>query len=79
MTARIEARLNSLGIELPAPSKPGTNYLPFVRTGNLLFVTGQLSQWNGERRYIGKLGREWTVVEGQAAVRCRSFMPSPRC
>jgi enamine deaminase RidA (YjgF/YER057c/UK114 family) len=43
--------------------------VPFVQTGNLLFVTGQLSQWNGERRFIGKLGREFGVEEGQQAAR----------
>ena len=36
---------------------------------NLVFVTGQLSQWNGERRFIGKLGREFDVEEGQQAAR----------
>ncbi len=43
--------------------------MPFVRTGNLLFLTGQLSQWNGERRFVGKLGREFGVAEGQQAAR----------
>ena len=65
----IEDRLRQLGIELPEPSKPGANYVPFVRTGNLIFLTGQLSQWNGERRFIGKLGREFGVEEGQQAAR----------
>jgi enamine deaminase RidA (YjgF/YER057c/UK114 family) len=40
-----------------------------VRSGNLLFMTAQLSQWNGERRYIGKLGREFDVADGQQAAR----------
>jgi enamine deaminase RidA (YjgF/YER057c/UK114 family) len=66
---RIEDRLEELGIELPEPSKPGANYVPAVRTGNLIFLTGQLSQWNGERRFIGKLGREFGVEEGQQAAR----------
>ena len=48
-----EQRLRDLGIELPTPSTPGANYVQFVRTGNLIFLTGQLSQWNGERRFIG--------------------------
>ena len=65
----IDARLAELGIELPEPSAPGANYVPFVRTGDLVFVTGQLSQWNGERRFIGKLGREFDVEEGQQAAR----------
>jgi enamine deaminase RidA (YjgF/YER057c/UK114 family) len=65
----IEARLAELQLELPDPSSPGANYVPFVRTGNLVFITGQLSQWNGERRFIGKLGREFGIEEGQQAAR----------
>jgi enamine deaminase RidA (YjgF/YER057c/UK114 family) len=66
---RIEPRLKELGIELPQPSEPGANYVPFVRSGNLVFLTGQLAQWNGERRFVGKLGREFGVPEGQQAAR----------
>ena len=69
MSTRIDDRLTALGIELPVPSTPGANYVQFVRTGNLLFLTGQLAQWNGERRFIGKLGREFGVEEGQQAAR----------
>ena len=69
MPDRVDDRLRELGIELPQPSKPGANYVPFVRTGNLIFLTGQLAQWNGERRFIGKLGREFGVEEGQQAAR----------
>ncbi|MEA2602164.1 MAG: hypothetical protein QOF89_3156 [Acidobacteriota bacterium] len=69
MSTRIADRLTALGIELPTPSSPGANYVQFVRTGNLLFLTGQLAQWNGERRFIGKLGREFGVEEGQQAAR----------
>jgi enamine deaminase RidA (YjgF/YER057c/UK114 family) len=65
----IEERLAERGIELPEPSAPGANYVPFVRVDRLLFVTGQLSQWNGERRFIGKLGREFGVEAGQQAAR----------
>ena len=65
----IEERLMQLSIELPNPSSPGANYVPFVRSGNLVFITGQLSQWNGERRFIGKLGREFGVEQGQQAAR----------
>jgi len=65
----IDDRLRSLGIELPMPSAPGANYVPFVRSGNLVFLTGQLSQWNGERRFIGKLGREFEVDQGKQAAR----------
>jgi len=69
MSSRIDARLKELAIELPTPSTPGANYVPFVRVGGLVFLTGQLSQWNGERRFVGKLGREYGVPEGQQAAR----------
>jgi enamine deaminase RidA (YjgF/YER057c/UK114 family) len=67
--SRIDDRLRELGIELPTPSAPGANYVPTVRSGNLLFITGQLSQWNGERQFVGKLGREFGIAEGQKAAR----------
>lgn len=67
--SRVDERLKALGIELPQPSTPGANYVPFVRSGNLVFLTGQLAQWNGERKFIGKLGHEFDVPEGQAAAR----------
>jgi enamine deaminase RidA (YjgF/YER057c/UK114 family) len=66
---RVEARLKELKVELPQPSKPGANYVPYVRSGDLVFLTGQLSQWNGARRFVGKLGREFGVPEGQQAAR----------
>ncbi len=69
MPGRIDDRLKELQIELPEPSKPGANYVQFVRSGDLLFLTGQLAQWNGERRFIGKLGREFGVEEGRQAAR----------
>ena len=67
--SRIDEHLRELGIELPTPSAPGANYVPTVRSGNLLFITGQLSQWNGERQFVGKLGREFGIAEGQKAAR----------
>ena len=66
---QVEARLKTLQVELPQPSQPGANYVPFVRVGSLVFLTGQLSQWNGERRFVGKLGRDFGVPEGQQAAR----------
>jgi enamine deaminase RidA (YjgF/YER057c/UK114 family) len=69
MAGNVEQRMRELGVELPQPSKPGANYVPFVRTGNLVFLTGQLSQWNGERRYVGKLGRDFRVEDGRKAAR----------
>jgi enamine deaminase RidA (YjgF/YER057c/UK114 family) len=65
----VEKRLREQGIELPTPSTPGADYVPFVRLGELLFLTGQLSQWNGERRFIGKVGREIDVDQARRAAR----------
>lgn len=69
MASTIQRRIEELGIELPQASAPGANYVPYARSGNLVFMTGQLSQWNGERRFVGKLGREWRIEDGQQAAR----------
>lgn len=69
MPGKYEARLKELGIELPQASTPAANYVPYVRTGSLLFMAGQVTIWNGERRFVGKLGREFGVEEGQQAAR----------
>ena len=55
MAGRIENRLSKLGIELPKVAKPLANYLLFVVTGNLVFVSGQLPLWDGELMFTGKL------------------------
>ena len=69
MAGRIDANLKAKNIELPNASAPAANYVPFTRTGNLVYVSGQVSQWNGERKFIGKLGAEFGVPEGQQAAR----------
>ena len=69
MGGRIDEQLKAKGIELPNASTPAANYVPFTRTGNLVYVSGQVSQWNGERKFIGKLGAEFGVAEGQQAAR----------
>jgi len=66
---RIDSLLQERNIELPQASAPAANYVSVVRSGNLLFVSGQVCQWNGERRFIGKLGREFKLEEGQQAAR----------
>ena len=69
MAGRIETRLQELRIELPKAGEAAGNYVPFVRTGDLLFIAGVLPVWNGERRFVGKLGREITLEQGQEAAR----------
>src|SRR5690242_10937730 len=69
MSGKIEARLKELGIELPEPTAPLANYVPFTIAGNLVFIAGQISQWNGERRFVGKLGAGISLADGPQAAR----------
>ena len=69
MGGRIEAKLKELGIELPAATAPIANYVPFTRSGNLVVVSGQVSVRGGKPEFVGKLGREISVAEGQQAAR----------
>ena len=69
MTA-IETRLAELGLTLPDAPAPAANYVPYVRSGNLLHVSGQISQ-NADGLIKGKIGAELSVEEGAAAAqRC---------
>lgn len=69
MAGKIEARLAELGIELPDAPAPKANYMPYVVSGNLVFMSGQVTIWNGEMKYIGKIGADLTVEEGYDAAR----------
>lgn len=63
-----ESRLAELGITLPAPMAAVANYVPFVITGNQLFVSGQVSA-GPDGRVIGRLGENMSLEQGQAAAR----------
>jgi enamine deaminase RidA (YjgF/YER057c/UK114 family) len=65
----VAKRLEELGIELPHPVAPIANYVGFVRTGNLLFLSGQLCLVDGVPIAKGKLGAQVTIEAGQAAAR----------
>jgi enamine deaminase RidA (YjgF/YER057c/UK114 family) len=69
MAGTIDARLAELGIELPQAAAPAGNYVPYVVSGNLIFVAGQLPLSNGELQYLGKLGQDFNVDEGYQAAR----------
>jgi len=64
-----EARIAELGIVLPPVAKPRWAYVPAVRTGNLVFVSGQIGIENGAVVHPGKLGREIDVDRGREAAR----------
>jgi enamine deaminase RidA (YjgF/YER057c/UK114 family) len=64
-----EEKLTSLGLELPEAPKPVATYVPAVRTGNLLFLSGVLPMRNGQLAFTGKLGRDLTVPEGIEAAK----------
>lgn len=64
-----EEKLKALGMELPAAPKPVATYVPAVRAGNLLFLSGVLPMNEGQLVFTGKLGRELTVEQGMAAAR----------
>ncbi|HVJ41998.1 MAG TPA: RidA family protein [Dongiaceae bacterium] len=69
MSGKIAAKLAELKIELPKAAAPVANYVPVVVTGNQAFVSGQVTAWNGEFKYIGKLGKDYTFEDGQKAAR----------
>ena len=70
MAGQIDAKLKELNITLPTPAPPVANYVPFVRTGNLVFTAGQVTfDASGKAQFLGKIGREFGVAEGQQAAR----------
>ncbi len=64
----IEARLAELGVTLPDAPAPAANYVPWVRTGNLLFVSGQIAA-NADGFITGKLGENMTAEDGAVAAK----------
>lgn len=68
MTGKIEAKLASLGIQLPEPSSPVANYVPFVVTGSLIFISGQVSAVAGTA-YKGKAGKHHDADQAKEAAR----------
>jgi len=63
------ARLKELGIELPEVAKPLASYVPAVRSGNLVFTSGQLPMQAGKLAATGKLGDDVTPEQGKALAR----------
>ncbi len=69
MAGAIEARLKELGISLPAAPAPAANYVPWVRSGALVFVSGQISTLSGKPGPLGRIGGDLSLEQGVAAAR----------
>ncbi|MCK6504682.1 RidA family protein [Myxococcota bacterium] len=69
MSGRIEARLAELGLSIPAAPVPAATYAPWVRTGDLVFIAGQVPVRDGQFRWVGKVGAQWSLEDGQEAAR----------
>jgi enamine deaminase RidA (YjgF/YER057c/UK114 family) len=65
----IEIKLKELGIEIPSVTPAAGDYVGFVVARGLVFISGQLPMIGGKPAFIGKLGREFTVEQGQEAAR----------
>ncbi len=68
MTGTIDAKLAELGITLPAGPMPAANYVPFVQTGNLVYISGQISM-DENGMMTGKVGADVDVETAQIAAR----------
>jgi enamine deaminase RidA (YjgF/YER057c/UK114 family) len=64
-----EERLEQLGVSLPSPAVPVAAYVPCVRTGNLVFVSGQVPVVDGKPSHVGRLGEGVGLQDGRAAAR----------
>ena len=68
MSGTYETRLAELGITLPSAPAPAANYVPYVKSGDLVFVSGQVSMKDGAF-LTGKLGDDMSVEDGAAAAK----------
>jgi enamine deaminase RidA (YjgF/YER057c/UK114 family) len=68
MSAVVE-NIKSQGITLPPVTPPVANYVPCVVSGGLLYVSGQLPMRDGKPQFVGKVGREFTIEQGQECAR----------
>jgi len=69
-TGTIDRRLEELGIALPSPPRPRASHIAMAKiAGGFLFVSGQLPSWDGEIKYVGKVGDVFTLADAQAAAR----------
>ena len=63
LTSLVEERLSSAGLSLPEKNAPGSSYIPFRKSGNKVYVAGQICKWNGEMVYQGAVERDQPLEE----------------
>jgi len=80
VTRIIDERLKVLGISLPEGNSPVANYEPYLLTGNLLFISGQIPIIDGKPSFIGIVGENINITEANAAARqcCYSILSIAR-
>ena len=64
----IQSQLDQLGITLPPVAVPAAAYVPFVRTGNLVFLSGHIARKDG-KPWVGRLGQDMATAQGAEAAR----------
>jgi enamine deaminase RidA (YjgF/YER057c/UK114 family) len=69
MSSQVATKLKQLSIELPESALPAANYIPYTVTGNLVFISGQLPMKDGKPQFIGKVGKDYTIEQGQQTAR----------
>jgi enamine deaminase RidA (YjgF/YER057c/UK114 family) len=69
MPGKIESRLAELNIKLPEPPAPVASYVPYVVSGKLVFISGQVTMAEGGLQYVGIVGKELSLEDGKAAAR----------
>lgn len=69
MFNQAELRLKEHNLELPIPAAPAATYVPFRIHNNMVYISGQLPMWNGELKYVGKVGADLDVAAAQDAAR----------
>ena len=73
MSTTITEKLATLGIEIASATAPAANYVSYSRSGNLLFISGQISMKDGAPAYLGHLGDKISLEEGQEAARAAAL------
>ena len=63
------AKLTELGLDLPAVTMPAANYVPYVISGNQVFFSGTLPMKDGKPQFVGKVGKEFSIEQGQECAR----------